>query len=541
VIDGALVTEAEDRAELVARLRDAARSCVTEAEVRTLTGRIADLTRQYRLANGVGFPVGPAEQAADIDTRWRMRPHTVLLSDRIAEALAAVERGESRRLIVTMPPRAGKSMLTSLYTPLWLLRRHPDWSIVSLSHGAGLATLWGKQVRRLVETGKHGIQLAPDSKASSEWETTAGGGMLARGMQGSLTGRGAKVMIIDDPVKDYADAHSKTKRDSLWDWWLSVAQTRLEPPFLLLVVMTRWHEDDFVGRLLSTEHEGDPDDWELINVPAIAEDEDDALGRAPGEPLLSPLLDETPTQALRRWESTKRDVGAYTWASLFQQRPAPDGGAVFDTSWWRYWTRDPKLAAGNDDIVLLPPEVKLSRLPQLQVWDAAFKDDETSSFVVGQAWATWQRAPGTEPMYMLLDQRRERLAFTATVRAVKAMLTKWPHASRVLIEDKANGTAVIDVLSRLVPKVKPWPATGSKVERARAVTPLVEAGRVLLPHPSEAPWITTFIDECRDFPHSEHDDQVDALGHALTAMSQETFTVPMVAPLEGTKSSDWAW
>lgn len=480
----------------------------------------------------------PAEQAARLDPGYRIRPHVRMLADTIERAMRDVEQGRSRRIIVTLPPRAGKSTLTSLHTPSWVLRRHPSWPVVLLSHEANFATYWGRQVRRQIESGQvPGVTLAGDAGAASEWETTAGGGVLARGVKGSLTGRGAKVMIIDDPVKDYADAHSKTHREALWDWWLSVAQTRLEPPSLVLVVMTRWHEDDFVGRLLSDEREGDPSDWEVIRVPAVAE-EGDPLGREVGEPLLSPLLDESPEEASARWAQLRRDVGAYTWASLYQQRPAPDEGSIFDASWWRFWTRDPALAEGNDSVFLLPPGTDLRALPALTAWDAAFKGESDSDYVVGQTWT--RLALGGSDRYLLVDQDRKQRGFTDTVRAIEAMSARWPMVDRILIEDKANGPAVIDVLRRRIPKVRAWPASASKVERARAVTPLVEDGKVLLPHPSEAPWVEAFINEARDFPHASHDDQVDALAHALNGFAGSSQVIPYAAPVESLRSSPWA-
>src|SRR5699024_10717459 len=198
-----------------------------------------------------------------------------------------------------MPPRAGKSLLLSQFTPLWLLRRHPEWKIVQASHDGNLVSQWSRSVRRMIQDRPGlGMAIANDSRAWSQWTTVEGGGIYATSIRGALTGRGARVMIIDDPVKDYVDAHSATMRQNLWDWWLTVAQTRLEPASLEIVVMTRWHEDDFEGRIFSDEFEGNPRNWERIVLPAIAE-RDDIIGREEGEPLLSPLIpDETNEEAI---------------------------------------------------------------------------------------------------------------------------------------------------------------------------------------------------------------------------------------------------
>src|SRR5699024_4690631 len=141
-------------------------------------------------------------------------------------------------------------------------------------------------------------------------------------------GRGARVLVIDDPHKDFVDAHSATFRAAIWDWWLAVAQTRLEPPSLVIVIMTRWHEDDLVGRLLSKEYEGDPAAWERIRLPALADTENDPIGRELGEPLLSPLFTETREQAVERWAETRTAVGEYVWSALYQQSPSPAKGAI---------------------------------------------------------------------------------------------------------------------------------------------------------------------------------------------------------------------
>lgn len=446
----------------------------------------------------------PMEQAHEADQGYRERPHLTHVSNVIADAVKDVENGKSRRLILAMPPRSGKSTLTTQHTPAWTLRQHPDWPIALVSHDPTLAISWGRQIRRWVEDGHVGdVQIAPDAGAVSEWQTSEGGGVLSRATRGSLTGRGARVMLIDDPHKDFVEAHSATERDRVWNWWLTVAQTRLEPPSLVIIVMTRWHEDDLVGRLLSSDYEGDSDDWTVVSIPAIAE-EDDALGREPGEPLLSPLLDETPEEALQRWEDVKRAVGTYAWSALFQQRPAPSSGSIFDVSWWRYWTRDPGKVTDDGRVVMLPD---LSHATHIESWDMAFKDTKASDYVVGQRWA---RLGANR---YLLAQTRGKWTFTETKRKVQDFAE--PETRKRLVEDKANGTAVLDTLRDVLDGLVPVNPRDGKEVRARAITPEVEAGNVLLPHPSEEPWVNDLLSELRSFPHDAHDDQVDALTQAL--------------------------
>lgn len=516
-------TEA-DKAQLAATLlkfQQLAQQARTDEEARTITRKIAQIVRTYRIKYGVGIAANPVEQAQELDDQYVVRPHIELLSDRIANAVRRVEQGESQHLAISMPPRSGKSTLTSLFSPLWILRQHPEWKIVMTSYDGGLTTEWARQIRHFIEDRPQlGIALARDGGAGGRWSTLEGGGMYSVGIGGGLTGRGANVLIIDDPVADFAAAHSKRIRDNLWNWYLSVAQTRLEPPYLVMVTMTRWHEDDFVGRLLDPEYEGDPSEWERIVLPAIADREDDVLGRAIGQPLYSPLLKETESEALDRWDDTKRKVGSYTFAAMYQQRPAPAQGAIFNVGWWRYWTTDPSRADG-DRTVYVDPEA-LAKAEWLDSWDFSFKGGEGSDFVVGQRWAQ------IEANRYLVAQRRGRWSFTETIEQMQRwgksddqFQSPYGHlVHRRLFEDAANGAAIADTLKNKIAGLKGVRPRTSKEARARAITPEVESGNVFLPHPSDLgnEWVSDLLDELRNFPHGSHDDQVDAMTQALLFM-----------------------
>lgn len=496
---------------------------LTAAEIDEAVQGLPPAVVALLLARGEGhadLPASPLAQARQIDSQYVERPHIRYLSDRLVQAVADVENGYSRRLLVSMPPRSGKSTLISLYLVVWLLRKHPDWAYILTSHDGGLATSWGRAIQqRLLESPHLGVSLARNPSAASEWSTTAGGTVISRGIRGSITGRGARVFIIDDPVKDFVDAHSALTREAAWNWWLSTASTRLEPPSLVLTVMTRWHEDDFAGRILSKDHEGDPADWEVVRLPALADSTDDVLGRDLGQPLYSPLIDETEDQAVRRWEDTKRSVGSYAFASMFQQRPAPAKGAIFDAESWRYWSTNPARATDDGRIVHVDPAVDLRGARWVDSWDCAFKGADDSDFVVGQRWA------GLGPRRFLIAQKRGRWSFTETLDQMSDWLDAEhpiinPYGRYVherLIEDTANGTAIIDVLKERVPGIRPLTKSRSKEAYARAVTPEVEEGLVYLPHPDDPgnEWVIDLLDEVRNFPHAKHDDQVDALTQAL--------------------------
>lgn len=435
--------------------------------------------------------------------------------------------------------------------PVWILRKHPDWKIGMVSYGDPLAVGWGRSVRRTIEGNPGlGIKLAPDLAMAAEWETAEGGGIVSRGINSGYVGKGFKVLIVDDPIKGTAEAHSKAYRDAIWERWTSDLYSRLEPPYLVLVLHTRYHEDDFIGRLNSPDYAGDPANWERIDFPALAESAD-VLGRAPGEPLLSPLLDETVEEALARWEDVKSTVGSYYWASLYQQHPAPSKGTIFDISCFRYWTVNPdrlvKDEAGDvidETIRLIRPETDLQSARWLDSWDMAFKGTDTSDWVVGQRWAR------SGPTRYLLAQKRGRWTFTQTLKQVKEWLRQdndelspWGRfVHQRLIEDKANGTAIIDVLHKQVAGIKEMPAKESKESRARAITPEVESGHVYLPHPQDPgnEWVLAAIDEIRDFPHGKNDDVVDSLVHALTALRDEgigIITVPKRRPAQARETA----
>lgn len=487
-------------------------------------------------SSSVEMPESVAEQALELDEGYQVVPHLAYLSERLTAAVADVERGISRKLLVAMPPRHGKTEMISVYLPLWLLRRNHKLKVGIISHSPNLAAVWGRRIRRMVE--RHGAQLglsiAPDAGAVSEWETPEGGGVTSRSIGQALAGVGFNVLIVDDPTRDFAAAHSSAARQSVWEWWTANATTRLEPPSLVVVVQTRWHEDDLTGRLLSHDHEGDPDEWEQIVIPAIAE-EGDVLGREPGEPLRSPLVpNESREAAVARFAQLRRDVGSYTWAALYQQAPAPAQGAIFNTGWWRYWTLDPNKVTEDGRVVLLDPEA-LRRGRVIDSWDATFKDTASSDYVVGQRWAR------VGPNRYLLAQSRDRRSFVATIAEMRRFFGAGLGASLAfqhLIEDKANGPAIISVLDNEISGLKPVNPRGSKEARARAVTPEIESGHVFLPlpppagEPGEFAWVHDFLAEARSFPTGEHDDQIDAMSQALDEL-RETGGAVITNPAAG--------
>lgn len=426
---------------------------------------------------------------------YHPREHTDLLAARLTRAVERAEAGEDVRLVVELPPGAGKSSVCSVAFPLWAMARHPDWETVLVSAEASLATKFSRDCRRAITSGLvPGVTISADSQAVTEWETTAGGSFVARGVGGQVTGRRARILLIDDPVKNLADASSKVYRERLWDAWQSVLKPRLRAGSVVVLVMTRWHTDDLAGRLLSKSVDAE---WEEIRLPAIAED-NDPMGREPGEPLLSPQTDEDAKQALERWDQARAEVGSYVWDALYQQRPSPPGGTTFHSDWWQWHT----------DLTRPDPGVG----EWVSSWDLTF-GSRVGDYAVGQVWQLFE---GTA---YLIDQRRGRWGFNETLAQIRDVAEAYPQIGTHLIEKAAAGPAAIDTLKREIVGVIAVPPRGSKKVRAQAVAPMVEAGQVSLP--SDRAWTSDLLGELNGFPAGvQHDDQVDALTQALDRLGK---------------------
>lgn len=302
-------------------------------------------------------------------------------------------------------------------------------------------------------------------------------------------------LIIDDPLKDRKEADSPVYRDGVWDWWTDTASTRLGPGAPVCLILTRWSEDDLAGRLLQSE---DKHRWRVLNIPAQAYSDDDPLGRKPGEFLISAR-----GRTRAEWEDIKKRVGARTWASLYQGQPAPPEGAILKRSDFQFYNR--RLWITRPDGANIVPDYE----DILMSCDLAFKDLESSDYVVLQIWI--RRGANC----FLLDQVRGRFSFSETCRQIRMLSAKWPQVLLKLVEDKANGPAVISSLSQLIPGIVPEEPNGSKVSRVSAVSPLFEAKNVWLPAPEIYPWISDYIEELASFPSGKNDDQIDATSQAL--------------------------
>jgi predicted phage terminase large subunit-like protein len=368
------------------------------------------------------------------------------------------------------------------------LLRDKQLRIGIASYEHDLARRWGRAVRDLTLMHPQlGLNIRQDVSAQAEWQLDGyNGGMLTTGVGGALTGRALDLLIIDDPFRSMYDADSKTMRERVWSWWTTVAQTRLSPGAAVLLVMTRWNQDDLAGRLLNKEYNAPGAvPWKTLNIPAQAR-KADPLGRPEGE-----WLESTRRRTQKDWEQRKAGTPPREWSAMYQGSPQQEEGGLFPKDSWRYWEQIP-LEHGIDE--------------RITSWDMTFKDKETSDYVVGQYWVR------IGAMCYLVAQVRGRWGFNATLEQFLNFTRLYP-ADKHLVEDKANGTAVMDMLRSTVPGLLAVEPRGGKYSRASAISGYQQAGNLWLP--KSQPWVRDYVDEFTDFPAGQHDDQVDATSQAV--------------------------
>ena len=362
--------------------------------------------------------------------------------------------------------------------------------MILVSYEADFAASWGRKAREVLDelADDFGVTVKQESSAAKHWEIEGhNGGMDAAGAYGPITGKGADVLVIDDPVKNAEEAYSPVQREKLWEWYQSTAFTRLEPNGAIILVMTRWHEDDLAGRLLKLE----PGLWEIVSLPALAE-ADDPLHRAEGEALWP---ERFPVEQLLE---KKKSVGSYWWSAMYQQRPVPIEGGFFKNDWLQFF--DPKYVPDFDVIV--------------QSWDTAQTKSSTSDYVVGQVWG---RIGGD---FYLLDQVRGRWDFDETVAQINDLSKHWKQCSAKLIEAQTLGAALSSHLKHRISGIIPISVKASKEIRALNALPVWQSKNVYIPKPDDGKyaWVDDFVRELLNFPNAVNDDMVDATTLALNQL-----------------------
>lgn len=403
---------------------------------------------------------------------------------------------------VSTPPQEGKTTWIANYVA-WQLVRNPKLRIVYATYSQNRANSVSRQIRALV---KQWTPLKAGSSSVQLWETREGGGLLAAGRGSAMTGFRSDMTIIDDPIKDMVEAQSETLREQTVEWFSSVVLTRMASLSQIVVIATRWHKDDLIAHVMKSL------DAEYINVPAqaVAGPEPDAhgnydiLGREPGE-----WLESVQNRTEKSWNLIKKAVGTYVWEALYQGDPKVTGGSYINT----------------DKIDVLPWEnvvyqdertgsmMTLNRALIVQSWDLTFGQIDTAKkkatsgdYVAGHVYAV------IGDKWILVDRVHERYTFTETVNAVLRMSARWPQTSRIYVEKKANGAALLNTLRKRAALIRPVTPQGSKEARALAIQPTVDAGNVAI--------LDTVLDqkmlqELKDFPFGKHDDDVDAMTQAI--------------------------
>ena len=396
-------------------------------------------------------------------------------------------------LVITTPPQHGKSQSITETLPSWYLGKHPNKHVIEISYNEDFAIKFGRRNKRKIEEfGDEifGVHIAKDNNRAVEFETTEHGGMLSRGVGTGVTGQPADLMIIDDPIKNKKEAFSKSRRDLIYEEWLMSFKTRLAPGAKVVIIMTRWHEDDLAGRLLAEE-----ENIKLLRFPCECEEEDSAvekmLGRHIGD-ALCPEIGKGNAWLTEYKKGLISKEGSMTWNALFQGRPTAMEGNVIERDWWDLY----------------------EELPEINTWvmsvDAAFKDEDQSDFVAIQVWGK------NHADIYLIDAVKKHLSFPDTILEIRRLRAMYPECKTTLIEDRANGSAIIRMLRYEMSGVIPVQPIGSKMARVQAVLGAIESGNVHLPKNKR--FTGDFIEECSAFPNAAHDDQVDCMSQALNRL-----------------------
>ncbi len=424
--------------------------------------------------------------------KWKYKPHIAAID----AALVDTANGKHHRLMVNMPPRHGKSELISKYFPAWFLGTFPDKKIILTSYEASFAESWGRQVRDILnQYGRQyfGISVDPAARSAGSFRIQGhSGGMDCVGAGGPITGKGADIFIIDDPVKNDAEANSPVIRDKVWEWFKSTAFTRLEPDGAIVIIMTRWHEDDLCGRILKEKN----DDWYIINLPALAEP-NDPIGRKKGMALWK---DRFPVEKLNE---IKTILGSYWFSALYQQRPSPTGGGIFKRKHFKYFSFDGEYLLLTDRIE--KKRISFQKCSIFGTMDLATSMKETSDYTVVIVFAL---TPDKD--VLIMDIIRERFDGADHLNLIKDVQTRW-NTLMIGIESVQYQVALVKSALREGLPVKELRPTKDKVSRALPMAARLEAGCVYFR--SDAQWLYEFENELLKFPHDKHDDQVDAFAY----------------------------
>ena len=404
----------------------------------------------------------------------------------ISEKFNRVARGECTRLIINMPPRHTKSEFASYFLPAWMIGRYPSLKIIQATHTAELAVNFGRKAKNLIDSKEYqdlfATRLQEDSKAAGRWNTEQKGEYFAVGVQGAVTGRGADLLIIDDPHSEQ-DVNSPNAFEKTYEWYTSGPRQRLQPGGRIILVMTRWSKKDLTEMLLSAQKEEKADQWEIIEFPAIM-------------PSGKPVWPEY--WKLEDLEAVKASAGVNKWNAQYMQNPTSDEGALIKREWWQDWE--------SEELPVLEHVI--------QSYDTAFLKKQTADYSAITTWGVFREDEDSPQSIILIDSLKGRFEFPELKRIAMEQYQYWKPET-VLIEAKAAGLPLIFELRRMgIPVADFTPNRGNdKHARVNSVAPLFESGRIYAP--KEREFAQEVIEECAAFPYGEHDDLVDSTTQAI--------------------------
>jgi len=418
---------------------------------------------------------------------------------RMAKAFERVARGECKRLIINMPPRHTKSEFASYLLPAWFLGNFPEKKVIQTSHTAELAVGFGRKVRNLVDQDVYteifpGVGLQQDSKAAGRWNTNKGGDYFAIGVGGAVTGKGADILIIDDPHSEQEAAMAASNPevyDKVYEWYTSGPRQRLQPGGSIVIVMTRWAARDLTGQVVKSAAQRSGEEWEVIEFPAILPS---------GNPLWPQFW------SLEELEALREELPNSKWQAQYQQNPVGNESAIVKRDWWKWWEKDD------------PPVCDYI----LQSWDTAFEKNNRADYSAGTTWGIFAcEEDNFAPNIILLNTYKKRVEFPELKRDVLREYNEYEPDS-LIVEKKASGAPLIyDLRAMGIPVQEYTPGKGQdKIARLNSVSDIIASGKVWVP---QTRWAEELVDEVAAFPSGEHDDLVDATTLALMRFRQGGF------------------
>ena len=443
--------------------------------------------------------------------QWRYAKHFGLIEEYIFKIL----RGEERFLIVNLPPRHGKSDFLSKYFPAWYLGNFPDKRVILSSYQASLSEGWSRKIRDILkEFGPplFNIEINPNHHRANSFEILGhSGGLFSVGTGGAITGKGANIMIIDDPIKNDSEANSLTYRDKVFEWFNSTAFTRLEPDGAMILIMTRWNEDDLTGRLLNNNFATSGFQWQHINLPAIAT-ENDQLGREVGQALWQERFD------IDKLNQIKNSIGSYWFSSLYQQQPVPAGTSIFKRVWFQYFDEDDRNFIINEKDGRRKT-ISKSSSKIFSTVDLASSIKETADYTVILTFAQTN-----DNDILILDIIREKFEAAEHLNLIKYTYQKFKPIL-IGIESVQYQSALLQAALKEGLPIKSLKADKDKISRALPMASLLEAGKVYFKR--NAHYLDAFESELLNFPRANHDDQVDAFAYIQQIISFSSGLLPL--------------